>query len=161
MTRRAWVGVPAVVALSGHRMFGQDQASAPAGATSPHISKKSLIKYSRLKAAYKVPKNATKQAKHIAKLGALLSLTPAQQQQATSIFDVAVSTRVSLHNSLKAVHQTLSRAVQNNDSGAINQAATLIGNLRMQEIQNGATANAALLQVLTPDQKANLAKFQS
>jgi len=27
MTRRAWVGVPAAIALSGHRMFGQDQAT--------------------------------------------------------------------------------------------------------------------------------------
>ena len=162
MTRRLWVerlsvGIPAALALFTRRVFAQNNNPVALASGSPqHVSKKSLIKYSRLKAAYKIPKNPAKQAKHLATLTALLTLTPDQQQQAASIFSGAGGERASLHTSLKAARQSLSQAIKNNDPTGIAQASALIANLKAQQVSNGATANAAFVAILTEDQRAVL-----
>jgi Spy/CpxP family protein refolding chaperone len=157
---RLWVGIPATFALATHRMFGQTAQPARLN-ESQNISKKELLKYSRLKATFRIPKSAAKEEKHIKTLSTLLSLNSDQQQQAASIFNGAVGTRASLHTSLKAARKSLSQAVKNNDSASIGQAAALIANLKAQQLSNGAVANAAFLQILTPEQQATLAEFQS
>jgi len=162
MTRRLWVGVPALAALTMQRMFGQStQVVSRANASPQRLSRKVLIQYSRVRALYKIPKSASKEAKQLAGMTALLSLTPDQQEQAKAIFDGAVGARGSLRSQLKVAHQNLNQAVRDNDSGAIQREATLIANLHMQKVWTGATANAAFLQILTADQRALLAPAQS
>jgi Spy/CpxP family protein refolding chaperone len=85
-------------------------------------------------------------------LTTLLSLTAAQQQQATTIFTTAASAQASVHSSMTAARQSLTTAVQSNDTAGIDQAATTIGSLTAQTTANQAKAEAAFYQILTPAQ---------
>lgn len=94
-------------------------------------------------------------------LSTLLSLSSAQQQQATTIFTTAVTADASVHSSMSAARQTLKTAVQANDAAGIEQAATNIGNLTTQMTANQAKADAAFYQILTPAQQTKLNQFES
>jgi len=94
-------------------------------------------------------------------LTTLLSLTGAQQQQATSIFTSAASSDASVHGNMKTARQSLQTAVRNNDTGSIEQSSTTIGNLTAQLTLNQAKADAAFYQILTPDQQTKLTQFES
>lgn len=94
-------------------------------------------------------------------LTTFLSLTTAQQQQATTIFTNAATAQTSIHSSMATAHQTLKTAVKANDTAAIEQAATTIGNLTAQTTANQAKADAAFYQILTPAQQTKLTQFES
>lgn len=160
MNRRLLIALPGVAAFAASRAWGQtEEADAAGNGVLTHVSKKALAKHTGAKSAYKVPKNATKQAKYLSSLTVLLSLTPTQQQEAAAILTNAASTRASIHASLKAARRALSGAVQNNDTGGIAQASTALGTLMAQYISNGAAANAALFQFLTPDQQTKMSQL--
>jgi Spy/CpxP family protein refolding chaperone len=161
MNRRSLIALPGIAAFAASRAFGQTQETATAGDGAPHVSRKTLAKHTGAKAAYKVPKSAGKQARYLNSLTALLALTTAQQQQALAIFTNAAGTRASVHSSLKTARKALSDAVKSNDTGAISQASTALGALTSQHISNGALANAAFFQLLTPDQQTRLSQFRS
>lgn len=157
MNRRLFLTMPGLGALLAPRAFTQVSNS---NGMAPKPSRKILVKHSGTKAAYKIPKGSAKQAKYLASVTALVALTSSQQQQAEAIFANARSVRKTAHKSMKAARKTLSQAVKANDTGAINQAATTISTLVAQRIASGAMANAAFLQLLTPDQQARLSEFQ-
>lgn len=160
MKRRLLIALPGVAAFAASRAWGQTvETQAPSSGAGTRVSKKALSKHSGSKSAYQVPKNATKQAKYINSLTVLLSLTPAQQQQAAAIFTNASGTRATVHTNLKAARKALSGAVQNNDSGAIAQASAAVGSLMGQYVSNGALANAAFFQILTSDQQTKLSQL--
>lgn len=94
-------------------------------------------------------------------LTTLLSLTTAQQQQATAIYSAAATAEAALHTSFQSAHQGLADAIHANDSAGIEQNATTIGNLTAQMTANHAKADAAFYQILTPDQQAKLTQFES
>ena len=161
MNRRVLIALPGIAAFAASRAFGQTQEVAvPGDGAVAHVSRKALTKHSGSKAAYKVPKNATKQTRYLGSLTALLSLTPTQQQQAAGIFTNAASTLASVRSNLKAARKALSEAVRNNDTGRISQASTALGALTSQYVSNGALANAAFVQLLTADQQAKLSQFR-
>jgi len=83
-------------------------------------------------------------------------LTADQQQQATTIFTNAATSLQALRGNAKTAHQNLKQAIQNNDTAAIDQNATAIGNAAAQRIAIQAKARAAFYQILTPDQRAKL-----
>jgi Spy/CpxP family protein refolding chaperone len=99
--------------------------------------------------------------RHIQHLTTVLSLTPAQQQQATTIFTNAMSGGQSFHADMKTAHQNLEAAIKNNDPNGITQAANTIGNLTAQMIAAHAKAQAAFYQILTPDQQSKLSQLES
>ncbi len=82
-----------------------------------------------------------------------LGLSPAQQQQATTIFTNEITAGQPLHDQMKTAHQNLSAAIKNNDSAGIEQAASAIGNLTSQMVSAHAKAEAAFVQTLNPDQQ--------
>lgn len=90
----------------------------------------------------------------------LLSLTPAQQQQATTIFTNAQATEKTVHGNMKAAHEGLQQAIVSNNAAAIDQSAVTIGNLMTQGISTRAKAEAAFYQILTPEQQAKLTEFE-
>jgi Spy/CpxP family protein refolding chaperone len=61
---------------------------------------------------------------------------------------------------MKAAHDTLNTAVQANDSAAMEQAATMIGNLTAQNTLARAKTDAAIYKVLTPDQRTKYSQLQ-
>lgn len=90
-----------------------------------------------------------------------LSLTPAQQTQATTIFTNAASSQKATRDQMKTAHDNLKAAVQKNDAAAIDQAANSIGNMTSQMISARAKAQAAFFQTLTPDQQTKLTEMES
>ncbi len=98
---------------------------------------------------------------HVNFMTTVLSLTPAQQQQATTIFTNAANTSKSLHDQMRSAHDALKTAIQKNDSAGIDQSAASIGNLTSQMISSQAKAEAAFNQTLTPDQQAKMSQLHS
>ena len=106
------------------------------------------------------PDPATRVQRQVQHLTKALSLTPEQQQQATTIFTNAANGGSSIHDSMKTAHDSLQTAIKNNDQNGITQAATTIGNLTAQIVAAQAKAHAAFYQILTPDQQSKLNQFE-
>ncbi|HLY98767.1 MAG TPA: periplasmic heavy metal sensor [Candidatus Angelobacter sp.] len=94
--------------------------------------------------------------RHIAALSKSLSLTPAQQQQATTLLTDVLNAGKALHQQMQAAHESLKAAVQKNDTAGIDQATGTIGALQGQMMAIHAKAMAAFRQTLTPDQQSKL-----
>ncbi len=92
--------------------------------------------------------------RRVAKMTALLSLTPAQQTQVTAILTNAVQSRVGDRGSMKQVRAQMRTAIEANDTATIEQASNQIGNIAAQNAAARAKTAAAIYQILTPDQKA-------
>jgi Spy/CpxP family protein refolding chaperone len=106
------------------------------------------------------PPSAADRAQHrIQFLTNMLSLTPAQQQQATTIFTNSGTSEQSVHQSLRTAHQNLEAAVKANNLSSIDQIAAQIGTLTTQMVSDEAKAQAAFYQILTPDQQAKLSQM--
>ncbi len=98
---------------------------------------------------------------HLDFLTKQLSLTPQQQQQASTIFSEAASNAKATHDQMRTAHDSLKAAIQKNDSAGIEQAANTIGNLTTQMITAHAKAQAAFYQTLTPDQQTKMNELES
>ena len=105
------------------------------------------------------PNPANRVQRRVNFLTTLLTLTPSQQQQATSIFTNAVTTNAGVVANLKATRQTLWTAIQNDDTAGITAATNTIGTLVAQLSANHAQATAAFYKILTPDQQAKFTQF--
>src|SRR5260221_1368732 len=130
------------------------------------LMKTSLMKTSLMKVfaflaltslvSFALPQNPPDPAEHIQRrvsfLAKRLSLTAAQQQQATTIFTDAAAAEKSMFQQMRTAHESLKVAVEKNDTAAIEQLAGTIGNLTTQLTAAHAKADAAFYQVLTPDQ---------
>jgi hypothetical protein len=160
VNRRSLVVLPGIAALAASRVFAQTQETGSSDGIVSQVSTKSLLKHSGAKAAYKVPKSAAKQTRYLNSLAALLSLSTAQKLQAADIFTSASNTRASIKSSLKAARRALKGAVRSYDASGIAQASNALGVLTGQHIASGAAANAAIFQLLTPDQRTKLSQYQ-
>ncbi len=106
------------------------------------------------------PDPATRAQRRIAHLTTLLTLTNAQQQQATNIFTNSATANAAVQTNLQAAHAAIADAVKKNDTAGIDRAATTIGNLTAQLTSTEAKANAAFYAILTPDQQTKLASLK-
>jgi Spy/CpxP family protein refolding chaperone len=98
------------------------------------------------------PNMANMVAHQVARLTTILTLTTAQQQQATTIFTTSATANQAAMTSMRTARTALNTAIKNNDAGGIEQAATSLGNLTAQTTLATSQAQAAFLQILTPDQ---------
>jgi Spy/CpxP family protein refolding chaperone len=92
-------------------------------------------------------------ARQVARLTTLLTLTTAQQSQATTIFTNDATAVSALTTSMKTARSALETAIQSGDTGAITTQATEIGSLTTQEVEDRANAQVAFYAILTPDQQ--------
>jgi Spy/CpxP family protein refolding chaperone len=99
------------------------------------------------------PTPAQMVANQVARLTKLLTLTTAQQAEATTIFTTEQSALAPISANLKTARTALKAAVQANESGTISAQASTIGALTTQEVQAQSTANAAFYAILTPAQQ--------
>ena len=97
----------------------------------------------------------------VARYTTLLSLTAAQQDQATAIFTDEATTEQSLRANERTAHQALEAAVTGEDTAAIQQQATALGTLQGQSIAARATGEARLYAILTADQKTKFTDLKS
>src|SRR5947209_1133704 len=91
---------------------------------------------------------------HIEHLTKMLSLTPQQQQQATTLLTQVENNAKSVHDQMRTAHENLQAAIKNNDTAAIEQVSNTIGNLTAQQTATHAKAMASFFQTLTPDQQS-------
>src|SRR2546423_327867 len=115
-------GAAAAVAAPG---LAQTQA-----ASGSRASTKALLKLSRPKSSYKVPKSDAKKKKYLKSLSTALTLTPDQQAQADAIFASALTARAALRGSLKTARQSLRDAVKNMDAAAMERMSAAVGSLK-------------------------------
>ncbi len=94
-------------------------------------------------------------------LTTMLSLTAAQQQQATTIFTDAATSAAAVHKNMRAARQSLDDAVKSNNSAGIDQTAANIGQLTTQLTSIEAKARAAFFQILTPDQQNKMTELRT
>jgi periplasmic protein CpxP/Spy len=90
-----------------------------------------------------------------------LSLTTAQQTQVRNVLTTAAANESTSHASMKAAHTTLGTAIRSNDAAAMEQAATTIGTLTAQETLAHAKTQAAIYQLLTPEQQTKMTQLES
>ncbi|HZD96217.1 MAG TPA: Spy/CpxP family protein refolding chaperone [Candidatus Sulfotelmatobacter sp.] len=104
------------------------------------------------------PDQAQMAQHHVDHLTKQLSLTPQQQQQATTLFTEVLKNSKTMHDQLRTAHESLRTAVQKNDTAAIEQISNSIGNLTAQETMTHAKAMATFYQTLTPEQQSKFAE---
>lgn len=92
--------------------------------------------------------------RRVAKMTAVLSLTPAQQTQVTSILTNSLAANSGTRGQMKSARATMRTAIQSNDSATIEQASNTIGNIAAQNAAARAKTAAAIYQILTPAQQA-------
>ncbi len=92
--------------------------------------------------------------RRVAKMTALLSLTPAQQTQVAAILTSAAQSRTGERGSMKQARAQMRTAIESNDSATIEQVSNTIGNMAAQNAAARAKTAASIYQILTPDQKA-------
>ena len=107
------------------------------------------------------PDPATMAEHRVRFLTTFLSLTAQQQQQAMTILTNAASAQSSSHETMRAAHDALRTAVKNNDSAAITQASSTIGNLVAETTATQARADAAFNALLTPDQQTKFTQVEA
>ena len=106
------------------------------------------------------PDPATSAERRVAHLTLQLTLTTAQQQQATNVFANSATANAAVFTNLQAARIVIKDAIKKNDTAGIDRAATTIGNLTAQFTSNEAKADAAFYLVLTPDQQTKLAALK-
>lgn len=99
------------------------------------------------------PPSTPTPADRVARLTTLLTLTAAQQAQATTIFTIEDAAMATVRPSIQAARAALQAAVKTNDTGTITLQATQLGNLTAQDLIARSTADAAFYAILTADQK--------
>lgn len=100
------------------------------------------------------PNPATMVQRQVGHLTRSLSLTTAQQGQATTLFTNAQSANQTVMTSLHEARTSLAAAIKSNDTNAIATLTGQIGTLTGQMLANTAKADAAFYTTLTPDQQA-------
>jgi len=104
------------------------------------------------------PDPATIAAKQVARLTSLLTLTTAQQTQATTIFTNALNAITPLQTTIRTDHTSLQTAVKSNDSATIDQLSSAIGTAQGQILSIQNKADAAFYAILTADQQTKLSQ---
>src|SRR5579862_4140168 len=107
------------------------------------------------------PRTADRAQHEVKRLTTLLSLTAAQQQQATTIFANSEKVEQSLRENDKTAHENLRTAIKNNDAAAIDQIAGTMAQSVAQRISAKAKADAAFYQLLTPEQQTKMSDLQA
>jgi Spy/CpxP family protein refolding chaperone len=108
------------------------------------------------------PPSPSEVAKHKVKtLTTLLTLTSAQQQQATTIYTNAAQSEQTVMQGEKETHDSLRAAIKSNDSATIDQVAATMAQSMAQLTSIKAKADAAFYQILTPDQQTKLNDLES
>jgi Spy/CpxP family protein refolding chaperone len=94
-------------------------------------------------------------------LTTVLSLTSAQQTQVKTVLTNATASGASTHSAMKAAHDALKTAIHSNDAASMEQASNTIGTMMAQEVLAHAKTEAAIYQVLTPEQQTKMTQLES
>ena len=84
----------------------------------------------------------------------ILTLSSAQQTQIKTILTNEQTAETGFRTSMRAAHTSLKTAVQSNDAASIEQISNTIGTITAQSTASHAKTEAAIFQLLNPEQQA-------
>jgi Spy/CpxP family protein refolding chaperone len=90
----------------------------------------------------------------------LLTLTPAQVEQATTIFTTEATARQNSRSSEHAARQAMEAAITSNDTATIQSTATTMGQMAGEAMAAHALAQAQFYAILTADQKTKFGELE-
>ena len=90
---------------------------------------------------------------HVSAMTTLLSLSSAQQAQATKLFTDAQAASKTVSDSMRTARTSLDAAIKKNDVGAIEQLSAQLGTLQGQMTSINSKAEASFYASLTPEQQ--------
>jgi Spy/CpxP family protein refolding chaperone len=99
------------------------------------------------------PGNPPSPANLVARLTTLLTLTTAQQAQATTIFTNEQTAVTAVRSQVKTDRTTLAAAVKSNDTATIDVTSAQLGVFEGQILDAQSKAQAAFYAILTADQQ--------
>jgi len=94
-------------------------------------------------------------------LTTVLSLNAAQQIQVKAVLTSAATNGLATRTGMKAAHETLKTAIHTNDAASMEQASNTIGTLTSQAALAHAKTEAAIYQLLTPEQQTKMTQLES
>ena len=90
----------------------------------------------------------------------LLSLSPAQVEQATTLFTAEATARSGQHATERAAHEALEAAIKANDKEIIQSTATAMGQKSGEMMAAHALLQAQFYAMLTAEQKAKYSELE-
>ena len=90
----------------------------------------------------------------------LLSLNPAQVEQATTFFTAEATARENAHANQRAAHQALEAAIKSNDTATIQSTAATLGQMETEMLTAHSMAQAQFYAMLSTDQKAKFSELE-
>jgi Spy/CpxP family protein refolding chaperone len=99
------------------------------------------------------PSPATMAQHEVQRYTTLLTLTPAQVEQATTYFTAEATARQNARASERTAHQALEAAIKANDSAVIQSTSTTLGQMSAEGIAAHSVARAQFYAILTAEQK--------
>jgi Spy/CpxP family protein refolding chaperone len=90
----------------------------------------------------------------------LLTLTPAQVEQATTIFTTEATTASNSRTQEHTAHQALETAIKANDTAAIQSNAAILGQIETERLTAHANARAQFYALLSSDQKTKYSELE-
>jgi Spy/CpxP family protein refolding chaperone len=99
------------------------------------------------------PAPATIAQHEVQRYTTLLTLTPAQVEQATTYFTAEATARQNARASERTAHQALEAAVKANDSAVIQSTSATLGQMSAEATSAHAVARAQFYAILTAEQK--------
>ena len=119
-----------------------------------------LLPFAQAQSPRTPPSPAVMAQHEVQRYTTLLSLTPAQVEQATGLFTTEASARESSRESERSAHQALEAAIQANDTATIQSTAASLGQMEGQRLTAHALARAQFYAILTADQKAKYSELE-
>ncbi len=90
----------------------------------------------------------------------LLSLSPTQVEQATTLFTTEATARLDARQSERSAHQALETAIKGDDKAAIQSAAATLGQLSGESMAARAWAQAQFYALLNGEQKTKFSELE-
>ena len=119
------------------------------------------LSFVSIASAQNTPPTLVQIAQHeVQRYTALLTLTSAQQEQATTIFTSKATAEASLHATEHTDREALNTAIKSGNTATIQTVAAELGTLEGSMTADRALAQAALYQILTEEQQTRFAAIE-
>ncbi len=119
-----------------------------------------LLPMTQAQTPHTPPSPATMAQHQVQRYTTLLSLTPAQVEQATAVFTTEATAGQNARASQKAAHQAMEAAIKANDTATIQSTASTLGQMEGEMMAAHAMARAQFYAILTADQKAKFGELE-
>jgi Spy/CpxP family protein refolding chaperone len=106
------------------------------------------------------PTPASMAARQVQRYTTLLSLNPAQVEQATTLFTTEATTGSNARAAEHTAHQALEAAIKANDTATIQSTSTTLGQMAGEMMASHALTRAQFYALLTADQKTRFDQLE-